>query len=1001
MRLHHLSVSAFGPFADTVEVDLDELGEAGLFLLTGKTGSGKSSVLDAICFAIYGVVPGTRGSVKQLRSDHASPDAESVVELELTLAGRRFRFRRTPAWERPKRRGHGTTRQQPSVRVEELRAGEWTVLTTRMDDAGHLATELLGMQPDQFMQVAMLPQGGFAAFLHAGSADRQRVLQQLFRTDRFASVERWLAERRVQLRRESRVHHDALSALVSRVLEAEGAHLPDDWDLADLSAPVRDSTLLPWVDELGGAARHRADTSATTASEADADLLSSTEELATARQLDALRGRAHSARTQLEALAHRSPDIDGLRRDLDAHERARDAAGVASALATARARVEEHCAREASLRQRLHDDHDLTATSGLDLADDREAAVGRVRDLESREQTAADLVEARARLEAADAALRQATTRLAALETDATELPSLLAEARARFTEDSAGGALVESRTAEVARWRAARTAAARAVEVTEAIEALQERERAQVDQVQSAREHWLQIREERLNGMAGELAGQLAAGCGCPVCGSESHPAPAQVTSTATKEAEDAARRAYEDRDFALGVLREEHSMLVTERAALISSSEGVSVDDLTARLDGALATLAEATEARATADRLRGEVDDLALRVQRQAEAIETQRADHATAERESALARQRVDDLSDRLGAEFADSDDPVARVASVLESARRLVNDLDALTTVAEELSSARAEHDRLHDAATGAARSAGFADLAAALAARRNEQRVHEWRAEIDSHDREVTRCHDVLADPEIAAALAAPEADIRTLEVALADSTHARDLAVTAAAHHRRVADRLAQLRAEISSAVTAWLPNLSSLDTAVEVAALAEGTSPDNALKVRLSAYVLGEQLRKVVAAANDRLSRMGRDRFELEQSDQRGAGEQRGGLSLRIRDAWTNTTRDPATLSGGETFVVSLALALGLADVVTQESGGVAVDTLFIDEGFGSLDADTLEDVLDTLDGLREGGRVIGLVSHVAEMRERISAQLRVEGGPRGSTLRTALDA
>jgi exonuclease SbcC len=157
----------------------------------------------------------------------------------------------------------------------------------------------------------------------------------------------------------------------------------------------------------------------------------------------------------------------------------------------------------------------------------------------------------------------------------------------------------------------------------------------------------------------------------------------------------------------------------------------------------------------------------------------------------------------------------------------------------------------------------------------------------------------------------------------------------------------------------------------------------------------MRLSAYVLTYRLSQVVAAANERLSRMSDQRYSLEHTGRAGAGETRGGLSLLVRDDWSGESRDPATLSGGETFVVSLALALGLADVITHEAGGAELDTLFVDEGFGSLDADTLDDVLDVLDGLRDGGRVVGVVSHVAEMRDRIPTQLVVTKSRAGSTL------
>ncbi len=200
----------------------------------------------------------------------------------------------------------------------------------------------------------------------------------------------------------------------------------------------------------------------------------------------------------------------------------------------------------------------------------------------------------------------------------------------------------------------------------------------------------------------------------------------------------------------------------------------------------------------------------------------------------------------------------------------------------------------------------------------------------------------------------------------------------------------------MARLTAELDAALEAWAPVREQLELATSVSSFAEGKAPDNRLQMRLSAYVLAYRLSQVVAAANARLAGMSDQRYSLEHVGRRGAGESRGGLSLAVRDDWSGESRDPATLSGGETFVVSLALALGLADVVAHEAGGADLATLFVDEGFGSLDAETLDDVLDILDTLRENGRAVGVVSHVAEMRDRIPTQLVVSKARTGSTIR-----
>ena len=212
--------------------------------------------------------------------------------------------------------------------------------------------------------------------------------------------------------------------------------------------------------------------------------------------------------------------------------------------------------------------------------------------------------------------------------------------------------------------------------------------------------------------------------------------------------------------------------------------------------------------------------------------------------------------------------------------------------------------------------------------------------------------------------------------------------------------HRTRDAGRTEELRTQLLDSLSDWAPVREAHELAVQVACFAEGKAADNRAQMRLSAYVLSWRLGQVVDAANLRLSRMTDQRYTLEHTALKGAGETRGGLSLLVRDEWSGETRDPVTLSGGETFVVSLALALGLTDVVTQEAGadqqGADIGTLFVDEGFGSLDADTLDDVMDTLDSLRDGGRVVGVVSHVAEMRDRIPTRLQVDKSRSGSTAR-----
>jgi exonuclease SbcC len=466
-------------------------------------------------------------------------------------------------------------------------------------------------------------------------------------------------------------------------------------------------------------------------------------------------------------------------------------------------------------------------------------------------------------------------------------------------------------------------------------------------------------------------------------VCGSEHHP----HLATAAVDAPDAAaekalRKRLDDAEF------EEHARAAKARdletqAALALQTAGS--DDLevlhraVAETGNSLRATAAEADALADLERAAAEAEQQTLRL----------------AELDATVAELagRVAEVSAELAAALGERHPDVTALAAHHEAEARLLASLrESLGAVAE----ARRTRDSAHLAVEATAVEAGFPDLEDALEAALPDERVAEIRATVEDHSRRLAAAAAVLDDPALRAASAAEPPDLAALEAAYDAAAH--ELATNHAAERREAARaiRLAELDRRLAEAVAAWDPVRAELDLVAGLAAFVEGKSADNRLQMRLSAYVLGYRLSQVVAAANERLASMSDRRYSLEHTGRRGAGERRGGLSLLVRDDWSGESRDPATLSGGETFVVSLALALGLADVIVHEVGGTTLDTLFVDEGFGSLDADTLDDVMDTLDSLRDGGRVVGVVSHVAEMRDRIPTQLVVAKARTGSTVR-----
>ncbi|TKK77240.1 SMC family ATPase, partial [Herbidospora galbida] len=303
MRLHRLTISAFGSFPDKEEVDFDRLGEAGLFLIHGPTGAGKTTILDAVCCALFGVVPGQRNDARSLRCDHAPPGRGPQIVLETTIRGRTLRVTRSPAWARPKLRGQGTTQEQAKVIVQELRDGDWAPVTTRIDEAGDFIGGLLGMNADQFGQVVMLPQGEFAKFLRASGDDRRKLLERLFTVRVFTDMEKWLADHRRETGRIAERLAEEVRARADRMRGAAGA---------ELSAQAGESDdPLEWSSALLAAA-----SAAVTSAEAavsDEALREARDRLAEGRDLAERRRRHTAARIrhdELEARADERADLE-------------------------------------------------------------------------------------------------------------------------------------------------------------------------------------------------------------------------------------------------------------------------------------------------------------------------------------------------------------------------------------------------------------------------------------------------------------------------------------------------------------------------------------------------------------------------------------------------------------------------------------------------------------------------------------------------------------------
>jgi len=1005
VRLHRLTVTAFGPFAGTVEVDLDAVAEGGLFLIRGATGAGKTSLLDAVCFALYADVPGVR-TRKGLHSDHAERGSVPRVELELTAAGRRLRIVRSPEFRRPKSRGTGEVSVPARAELWELRGGEWQSLSTRHDEIADVVADVLGLGLDQFSKVVLLPQGDFATFLRAAPEERRALLERLFDVAGYVGVEDWFAEQRKDAATTAEQERVALRAALAVLGEhlagvphqvAEG--LPD-WagdEPADLPASL--DRVVDCVE--GWAATALAALDAARLDDARADAAHGA-----ARELASHQQRGQAAREALAALeavaagheaavtrlarATRAGALDG---DLKAMDRS------VAAVTAARSAVEATAPLVAELGLAGRD------PEGLHAALERARSGGQR--LADATRLAEDVLRGRAESAQTSQRLDRAAVKVSAMAGQRQETTELLVDARARLA-----GAQAAEQALAAAALRAQRAHTTLRVR-RELDTARAELERLQAGLVaargheQSLRDTYQDLREARLDGMAAELASHLEGDSPCPVCGSTQHPAPATSSrgvSAAQVAAAEARWRAAQSTTTELhvrvGAVRATTAQLLHQLGGDDRDASGLEEAAGTADREAAAlrTTAAGLAAAGARVTELEARLGTLADQEAWLRDAMVETRATTADLERRVADDVARVEDaLRDHAvvcPCPPATPCDPEG-LTDVLELHHRteaaLTDHLEAVSRLAERTT----EHEAVRTATAAAATEHGFADLAEARAAALPRAVLDELTRATRDHERSRAVATATLAEPEVADALGQPTPDLDALARRRARAAEALSAATSADTLARAMLANVGRSRETVVRHCTALEEASLRHDVMRDLADTVCGLGPSNALRMRLSAFVLAARLEKVCELANERLCSMGDGRYQLRHSDGLAARGARSGLGLEVLDLWTGQTRSTASLSGGESFVASLALALGLADAVREEAGGFDLQTLFVDEGFGTLDDESLEQVLEVLDGLREGGRAVGVVSHVAELRARIPSQVVVAKSERGSSV------
>ncbi|PZE23221.1 AAA family ATPase [Curtobacterium sp. MCLR17_042] len=992
MYLHRLELRAIGPYPDLVTIDFAALAASGVFLLEGPTGSGKSTIIDAVVFALYGGLAGSDASSDRLHSQHADPAVEPFVELVFETGAGTYRVRRTPQYDRPKQRGTGTVKQQASVQLFRLAAptdvaGE--PMSSRIPEVGVEIARIVGLDRAQFLQTVVLPQGEFARFLRSPGEDRRKLLQSLFGTQVYDRTADELSARRRAVQAEVEGADDRVRDALARFAQAADLAEADESVVAGTVASLRATA------DAAGAARSAAAAAVTAATEHERSV--------TARAA-ALERRAALLLRQT-VLNDDAPAIEQARAAVATAERAARVAAVADGLDAATVRADDTAAAAA----RLHEQHALGAVDAQQVARRRDTLTDALSDVRHLVAVEAEADARRTAIAEASATASRLTDDLAALDTALEARPT----ERARIVEAartaSTTAADADAAAHEVARVQslradlAARDRAEQRVAGAERIVA--DARRRATEALDAERS----LRERRIAGLAGELGAALTPGDPCPVCGSTAHPSVAapqddHPTIQAVESAGDATRLADQQ-------LADAAADLAVERA------ENLRLTDVV----GAVDTVALDAMAVAADERVRAAHDAAALVLEH-----ERERTAHDTATR--ALERERNDldarrtvlastaaSDAERLEADLRSVHEAIGRLAALLDSdsdngsspvsLRAVVDELDGRLTVLRAVAeaddraaaAARARDERSAEVAR-VLDEQGFPDADAARAGLLDPDTIARFRSSISAAEAERAVVRAGLDDPAVVQAadddpeqLDVPAAQAERVR-ATAELDEATRLAVTAA--HR--AEAVEQCATEVDRTVRARQETSARSRAVVRLADVANGVTSVNPTGITLGTYVLMRRFEDVVAAANDRLRGMLAGRFTLETSDERESGSRarRTGLALAVHDHTTDTVRDPRSLSGGETFTVSLCLALGLADVVQAEAGGVSLGTLFVDEGFGTLDPETLDDVIGQLSRLTAGGRQVGIVSHVEELKQRIPERIAVRRTPAGGS-------
>ncbi len=912
MRPIRIEMSAFGPYAGKQTIEMDRLGTSGIYLITGDTGAGKTTIFDAIVFALYGTASSDRRSGDMLRSRYAEPDTPTEVKLVFAYRNKEYEIRRNPTYQRPKLRGEGMTQENASAELR-LPGGE---ILTRTGEVDEKIREILGMTRDQFMQIAMIAQGDFLKLLLAKTEERRRIFSSIFRTGRYARLE----ERLKQEARQARKTYDDLVREIG--FEQERARLPEGTDRSGL----RDEEYLQAIEKFRDEAGKRLEEG-----EKMQELLRG--------ELDVLAARILAAEEQekrKKALEETRQQWTKLQAAAEQRKREMEAA---------RSREPEAKEKEA----RLHVEQD------------------RLQQYDRLEELKQQKIEGEKK-QASDEAARKK------LEEGRKTLTQQIQDCRQKIKEKEALAGKAAALSGEKERLRSQGAEYNELKTLLEAYEEASEKwsqaaviYQAACGKEQEFGESYRRQHRAFLDDQAGILAAELAENQPCPVCGSLHHPSPAVKTDDApTRETVEQSQKRWEESKTAMDE--------AGRKAAALRGTRDSSLQHMEEKAKG----LNMPMEPAALKEALMEEQKRFRSKWKEVTEALA---ASEAAAEAKVVL-EEKLETLQRK------QEEDEEAYRKLELESAR-LQEQIENLSANYSELKETLPYPDR-----ESAGKAASLLDREireireAVQSAEENEKaaagRIQEAEGRMDELQKQIRESESAesMTSAELQENQKKKKGEqLRLQAEAKEDSLIWETNSAAAGSIRKRSGER------EQAARKYSMLQNLA--DTA--------NGNLSGKQRIQLETYVQQQLFDRILVRANTRFRVMSGGQYDLIRRKEYQKNQQ-SGLDLDVVDHYNGTTRSVSTLSGGESFMASLSLALGLSDEIQESAGGVQLDALFVDEGFGSLDEETLDQAMKAIQTLAEdGGRIVGIISHVTELQNRIDRQLLVRKMKSGGSTAT----